>query len=261
MDKADRKFIFQSLSTIEGYIDPADALVFQALLHCQQNRRMTGSLAEIGVFYGRSYFLMKQLSQGHSPILAIDLFDLDADSSGEAQQYNRFLNNGWRLGLPVDEANVIRGDSCALTPDTVLNKVGPVRFFSIDGGHHLHHVASDAALARECMAPHGIIAFDDTFNVAWPEVTVGVADFLRQNADTLCCFCVTKYKTYVCHRSYRDFYLETIRQAKQLSGLERSEIEFLGSSVIKLHTPIRRRVMFEIMRRSGLGSFSSRAFR
>ncbi|MFD1745705.1 class I SAM-dependent methyltransferase [Rhizobium helianthi] len=261
MDKADRKFIFQSLSTIEGYIDPPDALVFQALLHCQQQRQMAGALAEIGVFYGRSYFLMKQLSKGHSPILAIDLFDLDEDRAGEPQQYQRFLDNGRQLGLPVDETNVIRGDSCSLTPDAILSRVGPVRFFSIDGGHHLHHVASDAALALECIAPHGIIVFDDTFNIAWPEVTVGVADFLRQHADTLCCFCVTKYKTYVCHRSWRDFYVETIRQAKQLSALERSEIEFLGSSIIKLHTPLGRRVMFEIMRRSGLGSLSGRAFR
>lgn len=260
MEKSDRKFIFQSLSTIEGYIDPPDALVFQALLHSQQHAKMEGALAEIGVFYGRSYFLMQQLCRGLSPLLAIDLFDLDPDEMGEPQQYRRFLENGMRLGLPVNEGNILRADSCSLTPDAVLRKVGKVRFFSIDGGHHLHHVASDAALALACMTRHGVIVFDDTFNVTWPEVTVGVADFLRKHADTLCCFCVTKYKSYICHHSYRKFYFDTIIQSKQLSALERSEVEFLGSSVIKLHTPLRRRVMFEIMQRSGLASLSARAF-
>jgi len=39
------------------------------------------------------------------------------------------------------------------------------------------------------------------------------------------------------------------------------ETQFLGSKVIRLHNPMRRRVMYELMVRSGLGGFSERIYR
>jgi len=260
MNVNDRKFIFHDLQKIEGYIDPPDALVFTALLQAQNRKALKGGVAEIGIFYGRSYFLLRKVIGNDGDVLAVDLFDIE-DADGTCRQYERFLDNGRRLDLKVDEDLVIRGDSTQLDPDVVLEKVGKVRFFSIDGGHMLHHVLADSNLAMNVLADHGVIVFDDTFNPQWPEVTVGVADFLRAQGDKFSAFCMTKYKTYVCRREYHDFYEAAIDKASELTAFDHVETEFLGSKVTRLHNPMRRRMIYELMIRSGFTNFSERIYR
>ncbi len=257
----DRRFIFQELRSVEGYIDPPDALVFKALLQAQTKSALSGGIAEIGVFYGRSYFLLRKFAQSHEKVLGVDLFDLDPPQDGSLDQYERLMENGRRLGFTMDRDLIIKGDSTRLTPDDITSRIGPARFFSIDGGHHLHHVLADAKLAMEVIAPHGIIVFDDTFNPAWPEVTVGVADFLRTHGHSLVCFGMTKYKTYVCHREFHAIYAQAIAIDPDLQALAHVETQFLGAKVVRLHNPMRRRVMYELMVRSGLGGFSERIYR
>ena len=166
MNSALRKFIFHDLHTVEGYIDPPDALVFLSLLQGQNNGGFAGGIAEIGVFYGRSYFLFRKIVGEKSKIVAIDLFDIGEGGNGELPQYARFLANGRRLGIPVDEDLIITGDSTQLQAKEIVERAGRIRFFSIDGGHMLSHVAADSGLAMASLAGHGIIAFDDTFNPA-----------------------------------------------------------------------------------------------
>ncbi|MQB41482.1 class I SAM-dependent methyltransferase [Rhizobium sp. ICMP 5592] len=252
-----RKFVFHDLQKIDGYIDPPDALVFLSLIEKQKEENLSGGLAEIGVYYGRSYFLLRKLSAPDSNVLAIDLFDIEEDDA----QYQRFLDNGKSLGIPVDEELVISGDSTQLDPQAITDKIGQVRFFSIDGGHLLHHVVADSRLAKNVLADHGIIAFDDTFNPAWPEVTIGVSDFLRRNSDTFAAFCMTKYKTYVCRREFHDLYQMAVRDAPHLKPFEQAEMDFLGSKVIRLHNPINRRVAYELMQRMGMSALSEWAYR
>lgn len=256
-----RKFIFNDLQTVEGYIDPPDALVFLSLLQAQKNGGMGGGIAEIGVFYGRSYYLMKKIVGDADRILAIDLFDLGEDSIGKPTQYQRFLDYGRRLGLSVDEDLIIKGDSTGLRPSDITDRIGRTRFFSIDGGHMLEHVVSDTALATDTLEEHGIIAFDDTFNPAWPEVTVGVADFLRERKDTFTAFCMTKYKTYVCRREYHDFYYRAISDAPDLAAFRHVDTQFLGSKTARLHNPMGRRMVYELMVHAGMRGLSERVYR
>lgn len=256
-----RKFIFSDLQTVEGYIDPPDALVFLSLLQAQTSHGLGGGIAEIGVFYGRSYYLMKKITAGAGDILAIDLFDMNENADGTPTQYQRFLENGKRLGLAVDENLIIKGDSTALTPSDITDRVGRTRFFSIDGGHMLDHVVSDTALATDTLADHGIIAFDDTFNPAWPEVTVGVADFLRERKDAFAAFCMTKYKTYVCRREFHDLYYRAVADAPDLGAFEHVETQFLGSRTVRLHNPMGRRMVYELMVHAGMRGLSERVYR
>jgi hypothetical protein len=261
MNGAIRKFIFNDLQSVDGYIDPPDALVFLSLLQAQEKHGLAGGVAEIGVFYGRSYFLFKKVCREGEPILAIDLFDIDQPDDGATTQYDRFIDNGRRLGLPVDESLVISGDSMKLQPGAITDKIGRTRFFSIDGGHMLEHVTSDSVLALETLADHGIIAFDDTFNPAWPEVTVGVADFLRLRQDELATFCMTKYKTYVCRREFHGFYSRVIAEARDLAAFDQAETEFLGAKAIRMDNPMGRRMVYEVLVRLGMRTLSERVYR
>jgi hypothetical protein len=258
-----RKFIFRDLKTVDGYIDPPDALVFLCLLETQRKAGLKGGIAEIGVFYGRSYFLFKRIGGEGEKIVAIDLFDIGRKpgTDGISPQYVKFLENGRRLGIPVDEELVIKADSTRLEASDIVGKAGRIRFFSIDGGHMLAQVAADSRLAMHSLAAHGIIAFDDTFNPAWPEVTIGVADFLREHADSFTAFCMTKYRTYVCRHDFHDFYHEAIATAPALGAFEHSETKFLASPVIRLHDPVARRVLYELMTRTGMGALAERVYR
>jgi hypothetical protein len=260
MDANIRKFIFHDLQTIEGYIDPPDALVFLALLQYQASVGFEGTVAEIGVYYGRSYFLFRRICGDQERIVAIDLFDIDSASNG-SEQYLKFVENGRRLGLPVQENLVIKGDSTLLKAADISAKAGLVRFFSIDGGHMLHHVISDTHLAADTLADHGIIAFDDTFNPTWPEVTVGVGDFLREQEGAYAVFCITKYKTYVCRQAFHAGYSAAIAASADLSAFGHVETEFLGSKATRLENPMRRRLVHQLLVRSGMSIFAERAYR
>ena len=256
-----RKFIFHELRSVEGYIDPPDALVFLSILERQREHQLDGGVAEIGVYFGRSYFLLRKITSPENRVLGIDLFDIGEMSNGVSEQYRSFIDNGDRLGLPVDESLLVVGDSTTLSPADVLDKIGKVRFFSIDGGHMLQHLAADSTLAKKTIADHGVIVFDDTFNPAWPEVTIGVSDFLRNNSQAFSVFCMTKYKTYVCRREYQDFYRAAIGRAPHLRAFEHVDTRFLGADAVRLHNPFGRRILYEIMTRSGMSAISERAYR
>ncbi|NKJ34430.1 MULTISPECIES: class I SAM-dependent methyltransferase [Rhizobium] len=256
-----RKFIFHDLRSVEGYIDPPDALVYLSLLEWQNQNDLDGGIAEIGIYFGRSYFLLKKIAGPDASVLGIDLFDIGDTADGISEQYRLFLENGDRLGLPVDEELLVVGDSADVSPSDIVDKVGSVRFFSVDGGHSLSNLVSDSSLAKDTLADHGVIIFDDTFNPAWPEVTVGVADFLRENDEIFSAFCMTKYKTYVCRREFHDLYRAAIEQAPHLGAFELAETHFLGSDAVRLHNPFSRRLLYELMTRSGMGAISERAYR
>jgi hypothetical protein len=257
MDPALRKFIFHDLQAIEGYIDPPDALVFLSLLRSQASSGLGGAVAEIGVYYGRSYFLFRRICGDE--VVAIDSFDIG--DTGGIDQYARFVENGRRLGLPVREDLVIKSDSTLLKPSDIKDRAGSIRFFSVDGGHMLFHVASDSQLAANSLADHGIIAFDDTFNPTWPEVTVGVADFLRAQQGAFSVFCITKYKTYVCRQPFHGFYSQAIATSPDLSAFGHVETEFLGSKATRLENPMRRRIVHEFLVRTGMSILSERVYR
>ncbi|MCS4091068.1 MULTISPECIES: class I SAM-dependent methyltransferase [unclassified Rhizobium] len=260
MNSSVRKFIFHDLQAIEGYIDPPDALVFLAILRSQQSASLQGGLAEIGVYYGRSYFLLRKICGDREKIVAIDPFDI-VKPDHSLTQYERFAAGGRQLGLSVDEERVIKSDSTLLRPADVIERAGLIRFFSIDGGHMLPHVEADSRLAAASLAEHGIIVFDDTFNPAWPEVTAGVTDFLREEAGRYSVFCLTKYKTYVCRRPFHEFYAQTIKTSPELKTFDHIETEFLGSTAIRLHNPMRRRIAYEVMVGLGMRAWSERAYR
>ena len=114
---------------------------------------------------------------------------------------------------------------------------------------------------RAVVAGGDTFAFDDTFNPTWPEVTVGVADFLREQQGEFAVFCLTKYKTYGCRRALHEEYSRAIAASPDLAAFKHVETEFLGSKAARLENPMRRRLVHQFLVRSGMGVFSERAYR
>lgn len=65
----------------------------------------------------------------------------------------------------------------------------------------------------------------------------------------------------VYRREFYDFYYRAIAEAQDLYAFDHVETEFLGSKVARLHNRISRRMVYELMVRSGMRAISERVYR
>src|ERR1700677_697810 len=72
-----RSFVDNRLYKIKGFLNPVDAMIFSDILNFQTCQEYTGAVAEIGVFYGRSFTLMAKAITSEEKALGIDLYDID----------------------------------------------------------------------------------------------------------------------------------------------------------------------------------------
>ena len=199
---------------VDGYTNFFDARLFDFFLQVQSLAGIAGSMAEIGVHHGRSFFLLAQARRQGEQALAVDVFEDDElyqDPQGLGRGV-RFKQNCQRLGVSLADDEIFAGLSTALDAAEIERRVGKVRFFSVDGGHRYDDVAYDMRLAAEALHPRGIIVADDYMNAQWPEVSLALADWLREGDNPLCPFLSSASKLYLCARSERGFYRA---QAKQ----------------------------------------------
>ena len=243
-------YIFGKMQNVRGYLDPGDALMLSTIMDHQNSNGLSGGAAEIGVLFGRSYFLIRELLREGEEAFAADLFNIGAEVDGRTEQYRQLLESAHDLGMEIDETLVHRGDSKALSGADITGKVGPVRLFSVDGGHMLHHVSHDAAVARDALSDHGVIAFDDAFNFEWPEVTLGIFRFLEENPAFLP-FAITQKKMYVCKASFHAQYVEAIKGASSLSRLKLKPGSYLGTPVVFVHHKMTKRIAHAALSKVG----------
>jgi hypothetical protein len=199
---------------VDGYTNYFDARLFDFFLEVQSLAGIAGSMAEIGVHHGRSFFILARARQAGEQALAVDLFEDDAiyrDPQGRGRGA-RFHQNCARLGVTLSDNEIYAGLSTTLDAAEIHRRVGPVRFFSVDGGHRYDDVAYDMRLAAASLDPRGIIVADDFMNAQWPEVSLAVVDWLRERDNPLCPLLASVSKLYLCARDDRAFYREHAKQ-------------------------------------------------
>jgi hypothetical protein len=255
--KTARDYIFRRMPRIRGYLGPVDALAIAAVMIGQTNAQLGGSVAEIGVFFGRSFLLMAALVGENEKALAADLFDIGAAAHDDSLQLTSFLNAAKALNIAVDRELVFVGNSKDLTAPFLLEKTGLLRFFSIDGGHVSQDVMSDAELAAQVISDFGVICFDDFFNPEWPEVTLGVLEFLRDSSGPFVPFMISEKKLFVCKEGYLDFYAELVRKSVLLEKIHKTLIHMMGRSVLFVRNSFIERARYEVFARARLGRLNS----
>ncbi len=233
--KMNRYLRFNAYRT-EGYIDRLDTRIFAEIIAAQIDECIRGSLVEIGVHYGRSFFLLASGRFGSEKSLGIDLFEDDALHTNREGigRFGGFKVNCQKFGFRFADEEILKGSSLDLTPEQITERVGAVRFFSVDGGHMYEHVANDLALAEKVLATGGVICADDILNPLWPEVAMATFDWLRTTKSGLVPFLQTKDKLYICHRDCVDFYTETIKDNQELAPRIFRAISVLGQEVLVL---------------------------
>jgi hypothetical protein len=233
--RIDRYLRFNFYRT-DGLISRLDALIFRELVTGQVKQGVRGSLVEIGVHYGRSFFLLALGRSGSEKALAVDLFEDDALHTNREGigRFGGFRNNCRKYRFDFSEAEILKSSSLEISAEEILGRVGEVRFFSIDGGHTYEHVANDLRLAEKVLTRDGVICLDDMFSALWPEVAIATFDWLRAADNRFVPFLATKEKLYLCDSDYASFYLAMMRDDEELNSRVFRSISLLSHEAIVL---------------------------
>lgn len=196
--------------SVGGWLNPISARIIASLAEYQTGKGYTGTAGEIGVHHGKLFLLLHAANPESS--FAIDVFDdqhLNTDHSGHGDR-EIFEENIRRVGGNPATVEIIQRSSFDLTPADIP---GPVRLFSVDGGHTSECVQNDLALADQVLAPHGVVILDDYFNPCWPDVSVGTNIYLTSQAANLLPFAISPSKLYLARPEFVGEYAdETARR-------------------------------------------------
>jgi hypothetical protein len=203
----------QNLDSVSGWLHAFSAEVILAVSAFQNERVSRGAVAEIGVHHGKLFLLLYLTTKAGEPAMAIDVFSqqhLNVDKSGHGDK-SVFLRQCRKWAGNTDGLSIIEDSSLNLTPREIIENVGTVRLFSIDGGHSEEATANDMALALSVLTDEGVIIIDDCFNEYWPEVVAAVARYLSEN-DEVVPFAITPGKVFLCRKPMKALYENHLRE-------------------------------------------------
>lgn len=160
---------------IRGYISTRGAMAISAILTSQSERGVTGSLAEIGTFLGKTFIGLVQAAAPTEKVVGLDIFEDRMDEE--------FMRN-LKANLPavVPKVQIKKADSTMLGFEEWAALLGaPARFVHVDGDHTYAAVRHDVELAASHLAPDGVVVIDDFLHEWYPDVTEGILDALRSS--------------------------------------------------------------------------------
>lgn len=175
---------------IDGWFVHQFIDVLSAVNEFQIKNNITGDLAEIGVYCGKSFIPLYLLCKENEIALAIDCFEMQKfnyDNSGRGD-YSKFIENLKKIaGEDIRKLKVIKGDSMALSHEDYLGESinKKFRIFSIDGCHTVEATLKDLENVSKCISERGVIIVDDYYNSNWPGVAEGVNLFMEKFGDKI----------------------------------------------------------------------------
>ncbi len=233
---------------VTGFLEPGNLPVLEVLDVAQRARQVTGAVAEIGVHHGRLFIGLHLLQRGSGTSVAIDLFEdqeLNIDKSGRGDSA-KFASNV-ELWSSMDGVVLHQGDSTKLTPEVLLEKAGgPIRFFSVDGGHTEEIVYSDMRLAERTLTEGGIVIADDVFNQQWPGVAVGTLKYLAGDG-ALQPFAIGFNKVLFTQPEFSEYYRGELRRAFTDNNRIQTEATVFAGHDVQYLAPV---TPVDILRRS-----------
>lgn len=235
--------------TVKGWVEPQTLDILRSLSEAQDIEGVDGAVAEIGVHHGKLFIGLQLLNHLGLPAVAVDVFDdqdLNVDQSGRGDLQRFELNvRRWSDWSSV----VVRQDDSTHLTGRDLRELaeGPVRLFSVDGGHTEETVTADMRTAEQSIAPGGIVVADDVFNAEWPGVSVGTLRYL-DGGGALVPFAIGFNKTYFTDEAHTSTYREVIRRvyghgwrmAHKTTTFHQNDVEVLWPTPVTPRHVLRR---------------------
>lgn len=147
----------------------------------QEKASNPGAIVEIGTHHGKSLVSMFAAQGDTSVACIIDLFGRQEENHDESGRGDlaRPKSNLAAFGVSEDRVVIDPRSSFEVTPDDIIDGVGPAGLFHIDGGHQGVAVTNDLRLAIQVLEPDGVLAFDGVFRAEWPEVSMASSEVRR----------------------------------------------------------------------------------
>ncbi|MEZ5657088.1 MAG: class I SAM-dependent methyltransferase [Burkholderiaceae bacterium] len=202
---------YRQIKRLPGWLAWTDYTMLAELVG-YQNEFTNAAIVEIGVHFGKSLIALAGFS-GERALYAIDIFDDQShniDQSGYGS-LNGFRTNLRRFGVREDRVVIDQRLSTEVKPRDILDRVGKVGLFHIDGGHHYDAVVADIDLAVATCSDDAIIVMDDVFRPEWPEVSEAVFRHPALRDHDYVAFAIGFNKTYFCKRAHLARYQHRLR--------------------------------------------------
>lgn len=203
--RADRIRYFNGhvYGNVYGWVDPEMWRVIDVAGQALDECGVKGDVAEFGVYHGLFLFLIEALCNPGEALHAIGIWD-DPEikhnppgliTEGSLAAFHDHL----AVHLPHKNVNVRVCNTLNLKNHDLLTMIPMpgVKFFSVDGGHGIHHVLNDLSLVQEVLATGGIVALDDFFGRYWSTVTEGFYRFMAERNRRLRPFLFFKNKLFL----------------------------------------------------------------
>jgi len=222
---------------VEGWFYEIDMLLFYYLSVFQEERDISGSLCEVGVYIGKSLILLGLLKADKEKLFGVDIF---LDESEEQTK----LNLG-KYGL--DKICTLLKTDTSLCDSAWLevNLDAPVRFLHIDAGHEYVEVYRDLLLFSDVVSDAGIIALDDYQDPEFPGIEAAMYKYCYEGG-MFTPFAMGQNKIYLCATHMASIYQKYLLSIPAFSEKARVT-RLLGRPV--LITNSRSPVDVEFMRR------------
>jgi predicted O-methyltransferase YrrM len=225
---------------VDGWLARVDAEIFRVLMQTQSAKGLHGGAAEIGVHHGKSFICLCLALAQNEKAYCIDVFEdqnenLDGSGKGDRQKFEENLK---AFRVPAEQVVIRQASSLNVIAEEIVGAVGPVRFFSIDGGHWQEIVENDLSLAEHALAPHGVIALDDFHRSDWPDVSVGYFRWRQQQSRSFAPIAIGFNKLYICDPEFAALYQAALGEDPFLSKLVVRPVGFEGKPVPVFRPPI-----------------------
>jgi hypothetical protein len=223
------------VGSIPGWLGEVDQAVLRFILDDQRRSGVTGDLAELGVYLGKSAVLLGDHLQPSETFTVVDLFDGTAgDASNEAENatfYTDLTETAFRANyqrfhdrLPV----IVRGPSTAIRDRA---RAGAHRLVHVDASHLYDHVRADVDTARLLLRPDGVVVFDDYRSPHTPGTAAAVWEAVGRTG--LVPLLVSPVKLYGMWGDPAGWQ-QRLRQWLPTSGLEHEEQVIAGHPVLRV---------------------------
>jgi hypothetical protein len=165
--------------------------------------------------------------------VCVDIFEdqthnVDLSGQGSREKLERNLQ---RFSVPADRVVVLKASSFDVSAKQIVDAVGSVRFFSVDGGHWRDIVVDDLGIAGDAVGERGVIALDDFLHKEWPDVTRGFFDWHRGPGADFAPLAISPNKLYLVRKESFGVYAEQLFAIPSLRSRILKYYNFLGQRV------------------------------
>jgi len=197
------------LPSIEGWFYGRDAFTFIALHQIQRASGISGDLAEVGVYHGKSLGLIATFRAKDEHVYGFDLFQPPASLERTSDTIIKATGSTEGVSLLAMNSQLVQSDELErLVPR-------PLRFLHIDAGHEYEEALSDLRKFSARMSDTGVLAIDDFYIREFPGVCAAAHEFIRES--DFVPFFGSNVKLYLCRRIHSKGYIRALLSVKEIS--------------------------------------------